>query len=342
MTQDNTHSRRFAEALLPKSFAAAMVMLVAAGSAAMNGLTALGLYGPLAAAVLTAGDLFKPTLLPAIRADFENRAFGKALAALVALAGLVAFSAFAGYNTLLQEAQSKASGPDRQAAAWHEARLRLEAARTGADAITARRAAEIEPLIGPNSVGDKIWNRTGGCLDVTRDDSKAACGVITGLREELARAREKERLTAIIAREEAILAKIGAPVDTAPGITGIAQLTGFSRDQVRFGLLAFGGLLIELISTFGLLLVTKSRPKPLAADEPPASVLDLLRRKADDNGNAFVSYRTLALELGWTGKGKVPLAAKVKRQIESHAAAGLLTFTPTPRGTQIRLLEIAR
>ena len=243
------------------SFSETMVRIVAGGSAAMNGITAFGMLGWGGAAMLAAVDMFKPTLAPNIRNDIKNRAFGWAGARTLMLAGLVGFSALAAYTTLMQFAAHRSDGPDRQAEAWHASKQRLNTARTAADAITARPPAAIEPLIGPASVSKRIWTRTAGCTDVTRPDSKASCIVIDHLRFELKQAREKKRLLAIVARETATMDRLGPPQESHPGAVGIARLTGYSRDEVRYGMFAFAGLLIELVATFGLLLGARSKPK---------------------------------------------------------------------------------
>ena len=135
--------------------------------------------------------------------------------------------------------------------------------------FTARPPATIEPLIGPTSVDKRIWTRTTGCTDVTRPDSKAACLIIDRLRTELKQACEKKQLLAILARETATMARLGPPRESHPGAAGIAHLTGYSSDEVRYGMFAFAGLLIELVATFGLLLGTRSKPKRKVDPKPP-------------------------------------------------------------------------
>ncbi len=323
------------------SFSDVMVRIVAGGSAAMNGLTAFGMLGWGGAVMLAAVDLFKPTLAPNIRNDIKNRAFGWAGVRTVMLAGLVGFSALAAYNMLMQFAAHRSQEPDRQAKAWHAAKDRLDKARTKADAITARPPAEIEPLIGPASVSQKIWTRTAGCTDVTRPDSKAACLVISELRLELKQAREKQRLLAIVARETATLARLGSPQETHPGAAGIARLTGYSRDEVRYGMFAFAGLLIELVATFGLLLGSKSKPRRKTENDRPTDLYEALKLRVDENGNVTTSYRELALDLGWTIKGKKPNVSRVKRRLEKKQKDGLLTYQPSPTGTKVQLMEYA-
>jgi hypothetical protein len=293
------------------------------------------------AAMLAAIDLFKPTLAPNIRNDIKNRAFGWAGVRIIMLAGLVGFSALAAYNTLMQFAAQRSDGPDRQTAAWHAAKNRLDKARTAADAITARPPATIETLIGPASVSQKVWRRTAGCTDVTRPDSKAACLVIDNLRKELKLAREKKRLLAIVARETATMARLGPPAESHPGAAGIARLTGYSRDEVRYGMFAFAGLLIELVATFGLLLGNKSKPRRKKEADKPTDIYEALKLKVDENGNVTTSYRELALDLGWTIKGKKPNVSRVKRRLEKKQKDGILTYQPTPTGTKVRLTEYA-
>ena len=329
--------KRFRETL--PSFPEAMVRIVAGGSAAMNGITAFGMLGWGGAAMLAAVDVFKPTLAPHIRNDIKNRAFGWAGARTLMLAGLVGFSALAAYNTLMQFAAHRSEGPDRQAAAWHTAKGRLDKALATADAIAARPPAEIESLIGPASVSKQIWKRTAGCTDVTRADSKASCLVIDNLRSELKQAREKQRLIAIVAREAATMQRLGPPRESHPGAAGIARLTGYSRDEVRYGMFAFAGLLIEMVATFGLLLGSKSKPRRKATPDKPTDIYEALKLKVDENGNVTTSYRELALDLGWTIKGKKPNVSRVKRRLEKKQKEGLLTYQPSPTGTKVSLME---
>ncbi len=321
------------------SFPQTMVRIVAGGSAAMNGLTAFGMLGWGGALMLAAVDMFKPTLAPNIRNDIKNRAFGWAFARTLMLAGLVGFSALAAYTTLMQFAAHRSDGPDRQAAAWHTAKQRLNTARTAADAISARPPAKIEPLIGQASVSKKIWQRTAGCTDVTRADSKASCLVIDQLRLELKQAREKQCLMAIITRETDTLARLGPPRESHPGAAGIAQLTGYNRDEVRYAMFAFAGLLIELVATFGLLLGARSKPKRKAKKGPPTNIFDALKLKVDENGNVTTSYRELADDLGWYIKGKKPNVSRVKRMLAKQQQDGFLTYQPSPTGTKVRLME---
>ena len=125
-----------------------------------------------------------------------------------------------------------------------------------------------------------------------------------------------------------------------PGTAGIARLTGYSRDEVRYAMFAFAGLLIELVATFGLLLGSKSKPRrKKATPDKPADLYEALKLKVDENGNVTTSYRELALELGWTIKGKKPNVSRVKRRLEKKQKDGLLTYQPTPTGTNVKLME---
>ena len=321
------------------SLSGTMVRIVAGGSAAMNGITAFGMLGWGGAAMLAAVDIFKPTLAPNIRNDIKNRAFGWATARVIMLTGLVGFSSLAAYTTLMQFAAHRSDEPDRQSAAWHAAKDRHDMALLAADVISARPANIIEPLIGPTSISKKVWTRTSGCSDVTRTDSKATCLVIGNLRSELKQAREKQHLLAIVARESATMARFGPPRETHPGAAGIARLTSYSRDEVRYGMFAFAGLLIELVATFGLLLGSKSKPRYKPENSKPTDIYEALKLKVDDNGNVTTSYRELADDLGWYIKGKKPNVSRVKRRLEKKRKDGVLTYQPSPTGTKICLME---
>ncbi|MCF6199443.1 MAG: hypothetical protein L3J67_08615 [Hyphomicrobiaceae bacterium] len=209
------------------------------------------------------------------------------------------------------------------------------------DKITARPPATIEPLIGTASVSKKVWRRTAGCTDVTRPDSKASCFIIDQLRAELKQAREKQRLLGIIVRESTTMSRLGSPRESHPGAAGIARLTDYSRDEVRYAMFAFAGLLIELVATFGLLLGTRSKPKRKTTPDKPTDLYEALKLKVDENGQVTTSYRELALDLGWTIKGKKPNVSRVKRRLEKKQKDGLLTYKPTPTGTKVRLMEYA-
>ena len=189
MSKAHSSISRIREAL--PSLSGTMVRIVAGGSAAMNGITAFGMLGWGGAAMLAAVDIFKPTLAPNIRNDIKNRAFGWATARTVMLAGLVGFSALAAYTTLMQFAAHRSEKPDREAAAWHASKDRHDKTLTASDAISARPATTVEPLIGPTSINRKIWKRTSGCTDITRSDSKATCLIIGELRQELKQAAKK-------------------------------------------------------------------------------------------------------------------------------------------------------
>ena len=339
MSKAHSSISRIREAL--PSLSEIMVRIVAGGSAAMNGLTAFGMLGWGGAAMLAAVDIFKPTLAPNIRNDIKNRAFGWSTARTIMLAGLVSFSALAAYTTLMQFAAHRSDDPDRQAAAWHAAKDRHDQALSASDAISARPENIIEPLIGPASINKRIWTRTSGCTDVTLADSKASCLIIDDLRIELKQAREKKRLKAIVTRESTTMARLGSPRETHPGAAGIARLTGYNRDEVRYAMFAFAGLLIELVATFGLLLGSKSKPKRKAEKSPPADIYEALKLKVDENGNVTTSYRELADDLGWHIKGRKPNVSRIKRQLTKQQTEGLLTFTPSPTGTKIQLTEFA-
>ncbi|MCF6200447.1 MAG: hypothetical protein L3J67_13885, partial [Hyphomicrobiaceae bacterium] len=235
----------------------------------------------------------------------------------------------------------RSQGPDRQTALYHASKDRHGKALTAADAITARPTTTIEPMIGPASISKKIWARTSGCTDITRSDSKASCLVIDSLRIELKQAHDKQRLLAIVARESATMARICPPRETHPGAAGIARLTGYSRDEVRYAMFAFAGLLIELVATFGLLLGSKSKPKRKTTTGKPTDLYEALKLKVDENGHVTTSYRELALDLGWTIKGKKPNVSRVKRRLEKKQKDGLLTFQPSPTGTKVKLTKYA-
>ena len=106
-------------------------------------------------------------------------------------------------------------------------------------------------------------------------------------------------------------------------------------------MLAFAGLLIQLIATFGLLLGSRSQRKRQKKNRPPANIYEALKLKVDENGNVFTSYREMADDLGWHIKGKKPNVNRVKRQLTKQQFEGLLTFTPSPTGTNIRLTKFA-
>ena len=307
----------------------------------MNGITAFGMLGWGGAAMLAAIDLFKPTLAPNIRNDIKNRAFGWATARTLMLAGLVSFSALAAYTTLMQFAAHRSQEPDRQAALWHASKDRHDKALFASDAISARSANIIKPLIGPISISKKIWTRTSGCTDVTLADSKTSCLVIDNLRIELKQARKKERLFAIVPRESATLARFAPPRVTQSGAAGLARLTGYSRDEVRYSMFGFAGLLIELVATFGLLLGSRSQPKRKKKSSKHIDIYEALKLKVDENGKVTTSYRELADDLGWHIKGKKPNVSRVKRQLTKQQTEGLLTFSPSPTGTKIRLSEFS-
>ena len=137
------------------------------------------------------------------------------------------------------------------------------------------------------------------------------------------------------------MTRLGPPSESHPGAAGIARLTGYSRDEVRYGMFAFAGLLIELVATFGLLLGSKSKPRRKPENSKPTDIYEALKLKVDENGNVTTSYRMLAEEMGWYIKGKKPNVSRVKRRLEKKQKDGLLTYQPSPTGTKVRLMEYA-
>jgi len=105
----------------------------------------------------------------------------------------------------------------------------------------------------------RVWNRTGRCQNVTRDDSGAFCAELASLKGKLAAAAKAEQLDAKIAALNAKLAETPRYEQVEhPHIEAMTNvyatffpLTERTREQVRVASDLLFGVTIEIVAAFG-------------------------------------------------------------------------------------------
>lgn len=111
-------------------------------------------------------------------------------------------------------------------------------------------AGEIEAL-----KSQRLWTVTKACTDATRDASRAFCQKYHGLNAEMASGQQAQALEVRIAEIQGKLGKADAMTvmgEADPQATVLANLSGFSIDQVQMAMTIFIALLLEIGSAFGM------------------------------------------------------------------------------------------
>lgn len=290
-------------------------MIGAALSAAMN-----GWYGwqwdpfTISGAGLAAGALvadgIKPTLAPAIVADWRNGARGASLMKAVFLLLLVTISSFTAFS-FVSSATEATTGPARQhELEWMELKQQKENMLESLDRMDivrsideikadmkAIRSIPVKTRKGRSTVGFLMECGKVGTIDYGPVSEKY-CPKIDALRQELTRSINKQKVISVITRIETKMNKIGAPVEIDPGAARAASLIGISKNDMRTIMLALMALAVELIATFGQLLGKTAAPRPGKRPSRPKTVHEWLITHADTSGHLKASYDEIARALG--------------------------------------------
>ena len=101
-----------------------------------------------------------------------------------------------------------------------------------------------------------VWQRTKECTEATLAESRALCGPVLGLRQELAAAEAAERLEGhLVAGREQLAALPVAGLTADPQASELARLAGLDEGTVRTVLALLLALLIEAGSALGFMLL---------------------------------------------------------------------------------------
>ena len=101
-----------------------------------------------------------------------------------------------------------------------------------------------------------VWHRTKECTEATLAESRALCGPVLRLREELAAAEAAERLEGhLVAGREQLAAMPVAGLTADPQASALARLAGLDEATVRTGLALLLAMLIEADSALGFALL---------------------------------------------------------------------------------------
>jgi hypothetical protein len=298
--------------------AATLAMVLA--SAAMNYAFGYSLgtserNGLILGGLAVAADLAKAVGPILIAAAWAAGAYGRALAGsgLFALTVVLGFVSALGFGA--ENRGGSLAGRESMAAALREADRDVtatDARLRGLGAVRPAPAIEAE-LRGLR--GERAWETSKGCTQVTAPASRDLCRRVTGLESELATAAEVsvlERKLERLGHEVRRLRAAGAGGDADPQTGAIRQLVSWllgevAADSVRTALVLLLAVTVEGFSAFGLYacgvgwrantaplappapIVAPSPPRTALAPPPPWSVMDYQLARIDFQDGASVT-----------------------------------------------------
>ena len=209
------------------------------------------------AAASVAADAFKITLPLVMLRLWARRHLVLALASLALWLGCVGWSlsSAAGFAlTSRSEAVAERATIVHTRNGWEATveRAETQLSTLGRHRPVAVIRAEIKGAITP----PLVWQRTKECTEATLAESRALCGPVLRLRQELAAAEAAERLEShlVAGREQlAALPVLGLTAD--PQASALGRLAGLDEATVRTGLALLLALLIEAGSALGFALL---------------------------------------------------------------------------------------
>lgn len=235
------------------------------------------------------------------------------------------------------KAESKAAG--------EVAALEAELASLGAT----RTEPEVKAALDAAPVSAGVFNRSKQCTEVTQDDTRQACRPILDLRQEMARA-----IRAADIRQKLVAAK--ATLKTAS-----EALAGEHRpaqpgagEQFAAAVLPWIFAVVLIVcATFGWSLAGAPVAAPRKPDEPrrpdpaplPADAADVMRTLASVSAGAGPSGLALGADgvVRFAQRAASPAfgmpARKLTAALATLAAAGKVSVSSGPRGTEVRVLQ---
>lgn len=292
---------------------------------------------PLAGTLLGAGsvalDLMKIIMPVLVAGALAERAFARAAGGTILFVGLFLSGTIAAMGFASESASRLAATRETITAALREHErdqedVRGRLARLPAFRPPATVAAEIRAL-----QQDRWYSTSKGCSEATAPASRELCARLERLRGEAATAAEAAVLEVKAERLKADIADLRSrhTGEADPQATAIGRLLrgafGFVLDprDVRSGLSAFTALMLELVSSFGLLFSgVRHRPRPAPDHEPPPA-------RGSDAAIPALMYSASHAASAMRGDGDNATATPTVTDRTSEAAA--LPSPPTANDT---------
>jgi hypothetical protein len=289
-------------------------------------------------------DLAKPLFFTACAQALRD---GKVLASIVpGLVGalLFAVSMLAIDGMLIKLRSDAGSGrantitkvDDARAA---ETRLEAELKKLGPVQPSAALEARVQTSVEP-----AVWTRTRQCTDVTQKNSQAACAPAFKVREQIAIAKQAEKLQAELDEARHVLKSTERPNAADPQLASMSKVTGWSEDALTLLLMLIVGLAIDLVASLGPAYLTPPAPPAAEVEAKPEAPVLTTEQKA---------LQWVLDELAKSPEGKVIIMnqaiaarfdvdpATVTRWRAKWVDAGLLRETRTGRQITVKIARRA-
>lgn len=239
--------------------------IVAAGvllavSAAMNWQFGVSLGrtefdGQIYGAASAAADCMKALLPFFLFAAIKNRAWSQAAASLLVWTVVTAYSLTSSFGHAALNRYDVAGERAHEKTLYTDLSSDLARAKEQLGWVPQHRPAGTLRAEIDGAKGEKRWQLSKGCTDVTTSKSRTFCEGYHGLVSELASAEQAAVLEARIAEVQGSLGKLNtasAMSEADPQAAVIAKLTGLEMDQVQLAMTLFIALLLEIGSGLGM------------------------------------------------------------------------------------------
>lgn len=251
-------------------------------------------------------DLVKPQMLALAMGgravDRARRLAGGLVFVVLFVASMIAV------DGMLIKLRSDWSGERGNAREVH-ARLVAEHKRAIAELASltpARPVAELEAAMSAAPLDLRVWRRTAHCTDISKEESRKVCAPVLDLRAEMARATRRAELERQAREAKAKLDVYPPPASADPQAEALAKATGLDPTAVSYALIAILGFALELVSCWGIWLLTPRPEPPPAVAEPasgkvdgPRAGLDRIKAEIVRAGGTFkAENREIAALLG--------------------------------------------
>lgn len=204
-------------------------------------------------------DLTKPLMFRAATEAARDSRWGAVIGG-GAIACLLAVVSMIAVDGMLLKLRKDTSGGrehvmgahDRAAAAFRKAEAELAA--IGQVVPVASLEAQLE-----NAVPVNVWRRTAKCADVTQAGSREACEPALRIREQIAMSRRHTELESELRMARKVLDGSQRPAAADPQIEVLSHATGWDAAKILLALTWLAGGAMELVSCFGMALLSSGR-----------------------------------------------------------------------------------
>lgn len=236
--------------------------------------------GQIYGAASAAADCMKALLPFFLFAAIKNRAWSQAVASLLVWTIVTAYSLTSSFGYAALNRFDVAGERAHEKTLYNDLSSDLARAKEQLGWVPQHRPAGTVRAEIDGVKGERRWELSKGCTDVTTAKSRVLCEKYHGLVSELASAEQAAVLEARIAEVQGNLAQLNSASvmsEADPQAAVIAKLTGFELDQVQLAMTLFVALLLEIGSGFGMYIAFSQwriyeRPAPAAPVLAQASV----------------------------------------------------------------------